>query len=622
MHSQSSSKLAAIFGLDRRSLAVFRIGLALIVIADLMTRLQALQAHYTDAGVLPGQVLERELLRPGYWSLHLISGHFLIQALLFFFALLIALAMLVGYRTRLATIATWALTVSLQNRNPALIFALDDVLRAVLFWAMFLPLGACYSVDSALNSSAKPLAKRVVSGATAAFIVQLCFIYVWSAVYKTQSPIWWPDGDAVYYSLSFDQYVTEFGQFLLGFPLPFLRVLTFAALVFEILGPLLLFIPWRTSLFRCLAIVSFILLHIGFELCFSIGLLSYLSIVNWLALIPSPVWDQAAKKRSTPQRRGLKIYYDADCNFCKKVVHLIRTFLILPQTPLLTAQGHDSIYADMVAKNSWVVVDWQGSRHFKFEALAYLCSLSPFKLLSPVLRWKPVATGGKNFYELIANNRQAAGNLTKPLKFRPLEIKSSPLVNGIVFGLLLLTTLWNFKGFVNQRFTRRPVQQDDWISSAHQLFNRRTFQRINVIGYLTRLDQSWSIFAPAPPRDDGWHVVVGTLKDGTQVNLLQEGRPISWEKPSIRERQALYKTIQWRVYFINLNRAIGQKLYPYYGNYLCRQWNRQHKGDKQLVSLEIFFIDERTVPPGNAQKVEKTTHLQRSCDRSEQIVSK
>jgi hypothetical protein len=614
MNGQSPSKLAAIFGLDLRSLAVFRIGLAMIVIADLISRSQALNAHYTDAGVLPGQALTRELLHPWYWSLHLISGHFLFQALLFLLAFLIALAMLVGYRTRLATIAIWALNVSVQNRNPALIFAGDDVLRAVLFWAMFLPLGACYSMDSALNSSTKPLPKRVLSGATVAFIVQLCFVYIWSAAYKTKSPIWWPDGDAVYYSLSFDQYVTEFGQFLLGLPLPLLRVLTFAALGFEWVGPLMLFIPFRTSFFRCVAIISFILLHIGFELCFSIGILSYLSIVNWLALIPSLVWDAAIKRLDTSQRRGLTIYYDADCGFCKKVVYLIRTFLILPGTPLLLAQDNDSIYADMLEKNSWVVVDWQGNRHFKFEAIAYVCSLSPiFWGLTPLLRWKPVMAPGTKLYEIVASNRRIAGLFTRPLKFRPLEIKPSLPLNIIALLLLFLTSLWNFKSFVTQTVERRTVPKNDWVSSAHKFLHRKTFQRIDVISYLTRLDQSWSIFAPAPPRDDGWHVIPGKLKDGTEVNVLQEGSPLSWEKPTVKQRRKLYPTIQWRVYFINLNRAIGKKLYPYYGAYLCRDWNSRHKGGKQLARFEIFFMKERTVPPGKPQNVETTNHWQQSC---------
>ncbi|HAC66223.1 MAG TPA: hypothetical protein DCF68_22485 [Cyanothece sp. UBA12306] len=612
MNRQSSSKLTDIFGLDLRSLAVFRIGLALVVIADLISRFRGLNAHYTDTGVLPRQALTKELLHPWYWSFHLISGDSIFQIFLFLIAVLIALAMLVGYRTRLATIATWALNISLQNRNPALIFAGDDVLRAILFWAIFLPLGASYSIDSSLNSSQKPLPKQVISGATVAFLVQLIFIYIWSAAYKTKSEIWWPTGEAVYYSLSFDQYVTQIGQFLLGFPLPLLQFLTFSALIFEWVGPLMIFIPWGTTFWRCLAIFCFILLHTGFELCFSIGLLSYLSISNWLALIPTDLWEKIANKLKTSERQGLTIYYDQDCGFCKKVVYLIRTFLILPGTPLLVAQDNQSIYADMLEKNSWVVVDWQENRYFKFEGIIYVCSLSPIlQFITPILRWQPIMQGGTKFYETIANNRKFAGNFTKPLKFRPLEVNHSLSLNIVTLMLLFLTSLWNLKSFVDQTVYRRPFK-DDWINSTHQLFNRRTFQTINIISYITRLDQSWSIFAPQPPMDDGWHVIVGQLKDGTKVNLLDENSPITWEKPTIKQRENLYQTMQWRVYFINLNRSIGQKLYPHFAQYLGNQWNAIHSGDKQLKSLEIYFMDERTVPPGQKQPIEKKLHFKQN----------
>lgn len=612
--SQLTSKVQEILGLDLRSLALFRMGLALMVIADLISRAKALNAHYTDYGVLPRTAVINEIIHPWYWSIHLISGQPFVQGLLFALAFFVALLMLVGYRTRLATIATWALLISIQNRNLALIFAADDVLRAILFWAMFLPLGACYSIDSALNTSTKPLPKRVVSGATFALMVQLCFIYMWSAMYKTQSEIWWPDGDAVYYSLSFDQYATGFAQFLLGFPLPVLRVLTFKALWFEWLGPLMIFIPVLTSFFRCVAIISFILLHIGFELSFELGVLSFLSMATWLALTPSFVWDAAAKRVDTAERRGLTIYYDADCGFCKKVVHLIRTFLILPGTPLLMAQEDASIHADMEAQNSWVVVDWQGNRHFKFEAIAYVCSLSPlFWPLASVLRWNPVMAVGTKFYQAIASNRRTAGKFTKPLEWRPLEVNPSWLLNTVTLTLLALTSLWNLKGFVNQTFTRRAVQKNDWISLTHNFLSRKTFQRIDPIGRLTRLDQSWSIFAPAPPRDDGWHVIPGKLKDGSEIDVLRGRGSVIWEKPTPQQRKALYGNQQWRVYFINLNRAIGQKLYPYYGKYICNDWNSRHQGAQQLDSFEIYFMDERTVPPGEPQNVEKTNTWTQSC---------
>ncbi|NES81017.1 MAG: HTTM domain-containing protein [Moorea sp. SIO2B7] len=336
--SKLATKIGEVLSLDLRSLALFRITLALVIIADLIIRSGDLKAHYSDYGVLPRRVLIEQIIHPWYWSVNLISGQPFVQTLLFLFAGLVALSLLVGYRTRLATIASWAMIISIHNRNPALIFAADDVLRAMVFWAMFLPLGACYSLDSALNSSSKPLPKRIVSGATFAFMVQICFIYIWSAAYKTQSELWWPDGDAVYYALSFEQYGTAFGQFILNFPW-LLKPLTLIALWFEWLGPLLIFIPFRNSFFRCCAVVSFILLHIGFGLCFELGIFPFLSISSWLVFIPSQVWYWIEQRLNTRERKELKIYYDTDCGFCKKVVHLIRTFLILPGTPLLIAQA-------------------------------------------------------------------------------------------------------------------------------------------------------------------------------------------------------------------------------------------------------------------------------------------
>lgn len=599
--AKGNTKLEEVFGLDLRSLALFRVGLALVILADLAIRAGDLTAHYSDQGVLPRTALE-QILQPWYWSVNVVSGQPFVQALLFGLAILVAAALLVGYRTRLATIATWAMIISIHNRNPALIFAGDDVLRALLFWSMFLPLGAYYSIDSALNTSREPLPKRILTWATVAFTLQQCYIYIFSAFFKAQSPLWWPDGDAVYYAFQFDQYGTALGQFFLNFP-GLLKLMTLSALWFEWFGPLLLFIPFRTSFFRCAAVVLFIGLHLNFGLFFTLGIFPFLSIASWFAFIPSTVWNALDRRIANSRRAGLRIYYDAECGFCKKVVHLIRTFLILPRTPLLLAQSDDSIHADMQEKNSWVVVDWQ-ERHYKWEAIAYVCSLSPiFWFLAPILRWGPLMGIGNKIYETIATNRRFMGRFTAPLKWKPLKVRPSSWLNIAVLLLLVYATVWNVRSLAFATFNR-----DHFVA---QTFRRRTFNSLDWFSRLTRLDQSWSIFAPTPPRDDGWHVVEGTLADGSTVDVLRD-RPVTWEKPSLGERNALYKNMQWRTYFINLNRAIGEKLYPGYGDYLCRRWNAQHAGGK-LDSLIIYFMDERTVPPGEVQQVEKKAVWEQAC---------
>ncbi len=604
-------KLEEIFGFDLRSLALFRIGLALVIIADLVIRFGDIKAHYSDYGVLPRTALINEFLKPWYWSIHLISGEPFVQYLLFGFALLFALLLLIGYRTTLASIACWAMIVSLHNRNPGLIFAGDDALRAIAFWAMFLPLGAVYSFDSALNTSTKPLPKRIVSGATVGLIFQLCYIYMFSAWFKHQSPLWSQEGSAVYYALSFDQYGTWFGQFLLQLK-PLLKTMTFGALWFEWLGCLLLFIPWKNSFFRGVAIASFISLHFSFGLSFTIGIFPALCIAVWLAFIPSVVWEFLYKKTYSKEIAGLTINYDKDCGFCKKVVYLLRTILILPGTALLEAQDNPSVYEDMQKYNSWVVEDYQGNRYFKWYGIAYVVSISPILWwLAPILRIKPLMAAGNKVYETIATNRRFMGTFTKPFLFRSFTVNSSPLFNIFTLFILFLVTLWNVKSFANSYiFHKSPTKVSQTLK---RVVNSRTAQRTYWISELTRLDQSWSIFAPNPPRDDGWHVITGKLKDGTEVNLLQQDKQINWDKPTIKQRNVTYKNMQWRTYFINLNRSIGRKLYPYYGKYLCQDWNSKHTGKQQLDSLSIDFISERTVPPGEQQTVEKKNQWQQSC---------
>src|SRR5689334_20839721 len=117
--SRAKSKIEQIFGIDLRTLALFRVCLSLIILLDLALRARDLTAHYSDYGVLPRAALLGDI----GWrvpSLHFISGSAKVEALLFIVQGLVALAMLVGYRTRIATILSWLLALSLQSRNPAL----------------------------------------------------------------------------------------------------------------------------------------------------------------------------------------------------------------------------------------------------------------------------------------------------------------------------------------------------------------------------------------------------------------------------------------------------------------------------------------------------------------------
>ena len=119
------AKICNLFRIDTRSLGFLRIGLATLVLWDLILHAQYLRAHLTDFGVLPTWSTSWLInYQPGHWSLHLASGTWQWQLALLMLQGMAAVALLVGYRTR------WA------NLAPALLDT-DPPSTAVKWWRSF-----------------------------------------------------------------------------------------------------------------------------------------------------------------------------------------------------------------------------------------------------------------------------------------------------------------------------------------------------------------------------------------------------------------------------------------------------------------------------------------------------
>jgi hypothetical protein len=281
-----------LFGIDVRSLALFRIAIASVLLSDLVVRTDDLVAHYTDDGVLPRSVLldSGMLWHDANLSLHLVNGSMPFQAMLFAVAAIAGVSLLVGYRTRLAAITSWVLLVSVQNRNPMILQGGDELLRCALFWALFLPLGARGSLDSVRRRDMRddPAPERVFSAASVALLLQVALVYWQSAALKSGKE-WIPDGTAVYYTLQLEQFVKPFGVFLRQSP-GLMKFLTFATWYWEALGPFLLFSPLFFVPLRLFAIMGFIALHVGLYCSIELGVFPFVSTAVLLAFLPTQFW--------------------------------------------------------------------------------------------------------------------------------------------------------------------------------------------------------------------------------------------------------------------------------------------------------------------------------------------
>lgn len=472
-----------IFGIDLRALGVFRILLSVLVLCDLVERAPDIAAFYSDDGVLSrAALIARDTAAWGpHLSVYMLSGSAIAQAAWMILAALWAIALLVGYRTTVAKFVTWYLLMALQWRNSLMLNSADDLMRILLFWGLFLPLGARYSLDAKLGYAPKlpEGTKRYLSVGTIALLLQVGFMY-WFAVGAKTDPAWRVDGMAVYYTLSIDLYATPIGLFFLNFP-QILYYATFGTLWLEGLGPTLAFSPIFTSFFRTVVPIAFFFFHVIFlNLCLDLGAFHYVSAVAWIPFLPTEVWDR-----------------------------LERRFGRVQPKPGTTAT--------------------------------------------------PFSGTGEGWKRRLV-----------------------PIVVNVVAGFyLVLIFLWN-------------------VRADYPLIGNRLLPRaMNRFAELPHMDQGWKMFAPKPFTENGWYVCPGVLKDGTTVDLIwthlgQDEHPVSWEKPHMLISH-MFKNERWRRYIMNLwgQDYVDQR--PNYARYLCRTWNRTHTGDKQLISLELYYMLQETL---------------------------
>lgn len=290
-----AARLRSAFTLDLRSLALFRMGLAVVLLSDLVFRSADIVVFYTDAGLVPRSLLQRSLWE---WSLHTLSGGYLWQIVLFAIAGAFGMAVLAGHNTRLATIGSWVLLVSLQNRDPYILQGADVLLRLLLFWAIFLPLGKRWALDSMRDDSTgidAPAPLRHFSWAGVALILQIATLYLFGFLWKLQG-VEWRNGSAVRHALDIEQMSTLFGRGLLRLP-SILPALTYLTLALELAIAALILLPLRSQVLRTGGALLAILLHIFLALSLRLGPFPFVAIAASFALFTTWFWDS----RKVPQ---------------------------------------------------------------------------------------------------------------------------------------------------------------------------------------------------------------------------------------------------------------------------------------------------------------------------------
>lgn len=124
------------FGLDKRSLALYRFFLGIAIIGELIWRSFNLRVHYTNEGLMT------ELFTPKFFlTVHALNKSVTYQAILFIIHGILAIMFSIGFKTKLVTFLLYILTTSLNNYATHFNCSGDVLNNALLLFVMFLPVG-------------------------------------------------------------------------------------------------------------------------------------------------------------------------------------------------------------------------------------------------------------------------------------------------------------------------------------------------------------------------------------------------------------------------------------------------------------------------------------------------
>jgi hypothetical protein len=283
--------------LDLRSLALMRIGMGIWILADLIIRLPDIAFFHGADSYLPISLLPSPHYMSAHFGLYRYFDTVASAQLLFAVQAIFAISLILGFWTRISTVVSWWMLVCLQHRTPILLDGGDIHMKIMMLFSCFLPLGEVWSLDARRKQNTSTDGRKkyaIQSPVTAAWTLQLCLFYFMAAVLKSD-PEWRVHGDALFYTLSIEQFATEFARTLTDFP-SLLRILSFAALFIEFTAPLFFIFPIWNGLSRTIGILLVCCLHIGIALTLHLGLFMPACFIVLIGLVPSWLWDSLQQR--------------------------------------------------------------------------------------------------------------------------------------------------------------------------------------------------------------------------------------------------------------------------------------------------------------------------------------
>ncbi|WP_029891006.1 hypothetical protein [Polycyclovorans algicola] len=360
--------------MDLRSMALFRVALALALACTLVALMGATPLWFSDGGLMP----RTDSIGLGGLAAHnltLVTGKAWLLNLMLLTGLLAALTLLIGYRTRFSlTVATLVL-LSFVTRQPLVSLPHEIGLAGLALWSLCLPLGLRWSLDATLGTTQA----SAVSDTRRGGLIGLGWSLQWLVLAGAalMSPL---KGEAATLALA--------GAL---------------ALVLGVLARMMIATvsSWRW-LTPALTLLGAVLILVTQPAPTSLIVVAALAVMPWL---PGALWTNLGRRHA--KRPPVQIFYDGDCRFCHQSCRVLKDMLILPPGSRLgPAQDNPRAFALMKAQDSWVVIDDQGRASLHWLAGVTLVRHSAWLApLGPVLALAPLRAAGDLLYRQVVRHR-------------------------------------------------------------------------------------------------------------------------------------------------------------------------------------------------------------------------
>jgi len=305
-------------------------------------------------------------------------------------------------------------------------------------------------------------------------------------------------------------------------------------------------------------------MHVSFIFCLNIGAFPFLSLTALILLVPDAWIDRLLQRRRT--RLGLtEIFYDPQCEFCRRVSLVLRELLLPRSAVVLPASADPAALQLLQQHQSWVVRAANGTVLLKWKAMAHLLRqnvvTAPLGYLSDLrCLHRPM----ERLYDLIGANRMTlapvAGWLLPDRKHK--SIGSIALVACVVLvAAALASNVSSIAGLIG----------------GHNGYIGLRFAAVLQVG------NDWTLFAPVPTHQT-WAFTVSVHKsDGSSgdfMELLPE--PLFKTSPAKAESASN----RWTKYFTRFP-YFSDDDWRAFGQYACGKAQRSLGSDIRVIGIDV-----------------------------------